>query len=105
MTVGGTGGYLGYGEGYGDGTLTPARFTWQGTEYTVEVILHNPYSPNVSIDFTTALPQDAVDALTLHLGDSQLNLAEARGSNRQLFWYAVELDWTEGDSVPVRLTE
>ena len=105
MTVGASGGYLGYGEGYGDGTLTRARFTWQGTEYTVEVILHNPYSPNVSIDFTAPLPQDAVDALTLHLGDSQLNLAEARGSNRQLFWYAVELDWTEGDSVPVRLTE
>ncbi len=105
MTVGTGGGYLGYGEGYGDGALTPGSFTWRGTEYTVEAILHNPYSPNVSIDFTTALPDAAVDSLTLRLGDRQLSLADTTSGNRQFLWYPVRLDWTVGDTVFVYLTE
>ena len=102
MTVGSGGGYTGYGLSTG-GTVTDNSFSWQGTTYTVGAILHNPFSANVSIEFSGDF-NTARDKLMLCLGATHLDLAQARSPNdRQFFWENVDPGWSDGAAVSVSL--
>ena len=104
MTVGNSGGYLGYSTRTGSpaGSLTDDNFTWEGTTYTVTNILYNMYSDRLVVDFSTALTGDA-DGLALHFGDVQVAFEDAGNTNRQPSWYPLILDWDEDDTVEVSL--
>ena len=100
MTVGNGGGYSGYGLSTG-GTLTDSDFAWRGTTYTLEAILHNPFSDTVSVEFADDIGTER-ENLTLCLGATQLDLAQARSPNhRQFFWDNVDPGWSDGDTVTV----
>ena len=102
LTVGSGGGYAGYGLSTG-GTLTDSDFAWRGTTYTLEAILHNPFSDTVSVEFADDIGAER-ENLTLCLGATQLDLAQARSPNhRQFFWDNVDPGWSDGDTVTVGL--
>ena len=102
MTVGGGGGYAGYGLDTG-GSLSDSDFSWQGTTYTVEAILHNPFSDTVSVEFSEDIGAE-LGNLPLCLGATQLDMAQARSPNdRQFFWDNVDPAWNDGDTVSVGL--
>ena len=102
MTVGSGGGYAGYGLATG-GTLSDNDFSWQSTTYTVEAILHNPFSDSVSIEFSDDFGTEG-EGLSLCLGAVRLEFADARGpSARQFFWENVDPGWNDGDTVSVGL--
>ena len=80
-----------------------------GNAYTVTNVVYNRSSEDmetwsVLVDFSPALPE-GTGRLVLRLGDRWLSLADARGNNRQLFWYGVELGRRVGDTVTVGLRE
>ena len=104
MTVGNSGGYLGYSTRTGStaGSLTDDDFTWEGTTYTVTNILYNMYIDQLGVDFSTGLTGD-VHGLTLHFGDVQVAFKDAGRTNRQPSWYPLILDWDEDDTVEVSL--
>ena len=111
MGVGDHGDLLGYGtfSGRAVGALTNDSFSWRDTTYTVTNLVYNrsrgdAETWNVLINFSPALP-DGIQCLTLQLGENWLNLADARGNNRQFLWYDVELSWHSGARVPVNLRE
>ena len=100
MTVGNGGGYSGYGLSTG-GTLTDSDFAWRGTTYTLEAILHNPFSDTLSVEFAAEIGTER-ENLSLCLGAIQFDLAQARSpNNRQFFWDNVDPDWSDGDTVTV----
>ena len=111
MAVGNNGGLLGYStfSERAAGALTVDSFSWRDTTHTVTNLVHNQ-SPGdretwtVLIDFSPPLPE-GYEGLSLSLGDTWLNLADARGNNRQFFWYGVGLDWRTASGIPVRLRE
>ncbi len=102
MTVRSSGGYTGYGLSVG-GTLSDSDFRWRGTTYTVEAILHNPFSGTVSLEFSDDLNAERAD-LIFCLDATRLELAQARSPNdRQFFWDNVDPGWNDGDTVSVSL--
>ena len=111
MTVGNSGGLLGYsrfGE-HADGDLTNDSFSWRGTSHTVSNLTYNrrqenAESGNVIVDLSPAL-SDGVECLVLQLGETWLNLADARGNHRQFVWNDVDLNWLAGDDIAVGLRE
>ena len=102
LTVGSSGGYLGYRTG-GSGALSDNDFSWQGTSYTVEAILHDSFSDSVSIELSADIGAER-DGLALCLGTTRLSFADARGPNdRQFFWDDVDPGWSDGSTVSVSL--
>ena len=102
LTVGSGGGYSGYGLSTG-GTLSDTNFAWRGTTYTLEAILHNPFSATVSVEFADDIGAER-ENLTLCLGATRFDLAQARSPNdRQFFWDNVDPGWSDGDTVSVGL--
>ncbi len=102
LTVGSAEGYSGYRAG-GSGALSDDDFSWQGTSYTVEAILHDSFSDSVSIELSADVGGDG-DGLALCLGTTRLDFADARGPNgRQLFWDDVDPGWSAGSTVSVSL--
>ena len=100
LTVGSGGGYSGYGLSTG-GTLSDTNFAWRNTTYTLEAILHNPFSDTVSVEFADDIGAER-ENLTFCLGATQLDLAQARSPNhRQFFWDNVDPGWSDGDTVTV----
>ena len=100
LTVGSGGGYSGYGLSTG-GTLSDADFAWEDATYTLEAILHNPFSDTVSVEFADEIGTER-ENLTFCLGATQLDLSQARSPNdRQFFWDNVDPGWSDGDTVTV----
>ena len=91
------------------GALSSDSFVWRGTTYTVTNLAYNRSRGSagtwdVVIDVWPPL-SEGIECLTLRLGDQWLNLADARGNDRQFFWYDIELDWRFRDEVTVGLRE
>ena len=110
MTVGNNRGLLGY-TTFSErtaGALTTNAFSWRGGNYIVTNIVFNrsrgEQTWDVLIDVWPPLPEEG-ECLALRLGDTWLNLTDARGDNRQFFWDGLELNWRFRDEVPVRLWE
>ncbi|MXZ22610.1 MAG: hypothetical protein F4Y84_18770 [Caldilineaceae bacterium SB0665_bin_25] len=102
LTVGSSGGYFGYRAG-GSGALSDNDFSWQGTSYSVEAILHDSFSDGVSIELSADIGAER-DGLALCLGTTRLSFADARGPNdRQFFWDDVDPGWSAGSTVSVSL--
>ena len=106
LTVGGTGGSLGYvsaGSSAG-GALGDTTFDWQGASYTVWNLSYASYGRlNAILD--TPASDDSLAGLTLHLGDVALAVADAQVyGGPQLIWDDITLDWAADDTVTVRLT-
>ena len=104
MTVGNSGGYLGYSTRSGStaGSLTDDDFTWDGTTYTVTNILYNMYFDQLGIDFSAELTGD-VEGIRVHLDDLELNMEDSGRGYRQPSWHPVILDWSVGDTVEMSL--
>ncbi len=110
MTVGTSEGYLGYGT-FAEtdaGSLTGSEFTWHGMTHTVTNLLldeNGGSGPNiVSLEVSPGIAKDA-DCLYIALGDVELNLADGYINERQFFWRAEDLEWTEGDAIDVGLRQ
>ena len=91
------------------GALSNDSFVWRGTTYTVTNLAYNRSRGSagtwdVVIDVWPPL-SEGIECLTLRLGDQWLNLADARGNDRQFFWYDIELDWRFRDQITVGLRE
>ena len=91
------------------GRLTNDTFSWRGVSYTVTNLVHNrsrddAESWRLLVAFSPSLG-DGAERLTLRLGDVWLNLADARGGDRQFTWNDVDLDWRSGSSISVSLRE
>lgn len=102
LTVGSSGGYSGYRAG-GGGALSDNDFSWQGTSYTVEAILHDSFSDSVNIELSADIGAER-DGLALCLGTTRLDFTDARGPNaQQFFWDDVDPGWSAGSTVSVSL--
>ena len=100
LTVGASGGSLGYSNtsNVTRGSITDDEFTWQGADHTVSSIVYNPYSPNVFINMSGVLANR--DNLTLWLDSRGFDFADTATG----IWYPVTLDWSDGDTVAVKIT-
>ena len=104
----GLGGYSTVSE-RGFGRLSGDTFSWRDVTYTVTNIIQNRSRNDtetwrVLIAFSPALG-DGAESLTLRLGGVWLNLADARGGDRQFSWHDVEFDWRSGTTVSISLRE
>ena len=104
MTVGATDALAGYG-----GPLTDSGFSWRGATYTVSGVflsrsLQDPETSNVSITLVPELPDEA-RSLQLQIGGSGLNLADGDSGGGNYYWSGVDIDWSMGETVTVRLKE
>ena len=110
LTVGTLDGFRGYGTftGETEGTLTLSRFSWRGTEYTVNNLLFSQAGDketvNVELEVSPGFGEE-IDGLTLSLDGLPLNLVDGRVNARQFFWSDVELLLNEGETVDVELRE
>ncbi len=104
MTVGDDGGYMGYSSNGGSLDGTPTFISGDGTDYTVEEVLVNPYSGRLFLRVSTALPSNGRD-VTLNVGDRGFPLSDATvsGGGIQYTWVPYAPGWSEDDEVEVSL--
>ena len=91
-----------------EGELTDHEFTWRGTIHTVtNLVLETTGSSgsgDLSFEVSPGLLKDE-DCLYLLLDDATFNLASGWVNGRQFFWYGVDLDWEEDDTVEIELRQ
>ncbi len=85
--------------------LTDDDFTYGGVDY--DVIRLDLFGGTLRFTFNKAIPDSLKSALTLHVDNRQLPLADATltNSDTRVAWTNSGLNWSVGDTVSLRLTE
>ena len=98
---------VGFSTGGSYGSLSDTSFSYRGSDYTIGRITYVGNARRVFMDINPALPRDARESFTLHLGsvDIPLRNPDTSLSGGVVLTYAnINLSWSTDDSVSVSIT-